>query len=215
MNAALIPVRSIGGAKNRLAGTLDENRRAALALAMLEDMVVALAGARSVDRTVVVSSDPTLLRHAAALGTETIDEGEARGLNGAVKMAWRKLQKERVENLLTIPGDVPLITPLEIDGVFSVDTGRYPVVLIPSLATTGTNGLLTHPPTIIEPMFEGSSLAAYRRACTDGGLEVLLLGLEGFAVDVDTPDDLALLASSSGRTADLVRSWQLTGEDRC
>jgi len=215
MHAALIPVRSIGGSKSRLAGILDESRRCALALAMLEDMIVALEEAASVDRTIVVSGDPTLLRHAAAVGAEIIDEGAARGLNAAVTMAARTLQKEGVGSLLTIPGDVPLITPVEIDGAFSVDAARYPVVLIPSIAATGTNGLLTNPPTVIEPMFEGGSLAAHRRACAEAGVAALLLGLEGFAIDVDTPDDLALLAASAGRTADLVRSWQLTGENRC
>ncbi len=216
MNAALIPVRSIGGSKSRLAGILDAERRRGLALAMLEDMTAALMAAQCLTRVAVVSSDADLIEHARRLGVETIDEGDPKGLNAAVAVAARTLEESGVSRLLTIPGDVPLITPFEIDGVFSVDPGRYPVVVVPSLSATGTNGLLTSPPTVIQPVFEGESLAAYRALCGQRRLEMLILGLEGFAIDVDTPADLHLLARAEGSSAELVRSWKLTGvNDRC
>ena len=118
MNAALIPVRSIAGAKRRLAGCLDDTRREMLALAMLEDMIAALQAATRLDRIVVVSSDADLLRHARRCGAETLEEGPARGLNGAVAFAAAELEKQGVRRLLTIPGDVPLLDPFEIDALF-------------------------------------------------------------------------------------------------
>jgi 2-phospho-L-lactate/phosphoenolpyruvate guanylyltransferase len=209
VNAALIPVRSIAGAKKRLAGCLDEARREELALAMLEDMLAALSAATRLDRIVVVSSDTGLLAHARRCGAEALDEGPARGLNGAVAWAAAELEGQGVTRLLVIPGDVPLLDPFEIDALFEIDAGRYPVVCVPSSSATGTNGLVTSPPTRIEFRFEGESLAAYRRECRDKSVEMLILALDGFAVDVDTPADLAALPNRGGyRTCELLEEWR-------
>lgn len=209
MNAALIPVRSIAGAKRRLAGCLDDAQREELALAMLEDMLAALAAATRLDRIVVVSSDADLLRHARRCGAETLEEGPARGLNGAVAFAAAELEKQGVRRLLTIPGDVPMLDPFEIDALFEVSAERYPVIAVPSSSATGTNALVTSPPTVIGFRFEGESLAAYRAECRLREVEMLILPLEGFAVDIDTPADLAALPQRSGyRTCELVAEWR-------
>jgi len=208
VNAALIPVRSIAGAKQRLAGWLDDARREALALAMLEDMIAALRASTRLDRIVVVSSDAALLGHARRCGAETLEEGPARGLNGAVRFAAAELERAGVTRLLTIPGDVPLLDPFEIDALFEVDGARYPVIAVPSSSTTGTNALVTSPPTVIDFRFEGESLAAYRTECRTRAVELLILALEGFAIDIDTPADLAGLPARSGyRTCELVAEW--------
>ncbi|RMF19889.1 MAG: hypothetical protein D6760_12580, partial [Deltaproteobacteria bacterium] len=95
-----------------------------------------------------------------------------------------------------IPGDVPLIEPGEVEELLATDPRQHPVVLVPSAAGTGTNALLASPPTIIRPCFEGHSLDAYRRACRAAGIESLVLPLAGFALDVDTIEDLECLARS-------------------
>lgn len=209
MNAALIPVRSIAGAKKRLAGFLEDSRREELALAMLEDMLAALSAATHLDRIVVVSSDADLLRHARRCGAETLEEGPARGLNGAVAFAATELEKQGVTRLLTIPGDVPLLDPFEIDALFEVDAARYPVIAVPSSSATGTNGLVTSPPTVVEFRFEGESLDAYRKECRSRSVEMLILCLDGFAIDLDTPADLEALPIRDGyRTCELVEEWR-------
>lgn len=209
VNAALVPVRSIAGAKKRLASCLDHAQRQALALAMLEDMLSALSASRYLDRIVVVSSDAELLAHAGRCGAETLEEGPPRGLNAAVTMAAARLEREGARRLLTIPGDVPMLDPEEIDVLLQTDEERYPVVLAPSASVTGTNGLLTSPPTVIDFCFEGESLDAYRRQCHSRDVDVLMLCLESFAIDVDTPADLAALPPRPGsRTFRLVAQWR-------
>ncbi|RMF20194.1 MAG: 2-phospho-L-lactate guanylyltransferase, partial [Deltaproteobacteria bacterium] len=163
---------------------------------MLSDMIAALGRCRALDRTVVVSADPTLLAEAERLGADTIDEGRPRGLNQAVEMAAGLLERRGVSRLLTIPGDVPLIEPGEVEALLATDPRRHPVVLVPSAAGTGTNALLASPPTIIRPCFEGHSLEAYQRTCRAAGIESLVLPLAGFALDVDTIEDLECLARS-------------------
>ncbi len=201
MNAALVPVRSITGAKKRLAKTLAAEARERLALTMLESMLAAIAQARTVDRVYVVSADRRLLEHANAHGAELIEEGRPQGLNAAVALAARKIESEGATRLLTIPGDVPLLEPTELDRLMATDPDRYPVVLVPSTSGTGTNALLTSPPTVLASRFEGLSLAAHRKACDEMDIPYLVMELPGFALDVDTADDLALLDRSTRNVA--------------
>jgi 2-phospho-L-lactate guanylyltransferase len=215
MNAALIPVRSIAGAKNRLAAALDATARRRLTLAMLADMVAAARSARSLHRTYVLSADAELLDHAAELGADVLREHAdatlgagpdpgapapwrraAGGLNAAVAWAARRLAASGVERLITIPGDVPLMSGADVDALFAASTPGS-VVLAPSASGTGTNALLTSPPDLIAPRFEGASLAAHRRACEATGVRCTTVCAPSFALDVDTLEDLHALASSS------------------
>jgi 2-phospho-L-lactate guanylyltransferase len=198
MNAALVPVRGLAGAKKRLASCLTLAQREGLALAMLTDMIVALRKADAVERIVVVSSDAQLLRHAHDAGAEVIPEDDPSGLNAAVAAAARRLETEGVARLLTIPGDVPLIDPVEVDRLFREHARRFPVVLVPSAAGTGTNGLLTSPPTAIEPHFEGASLEAHMAACREEGFEAYVAECPSFGLDIDTAEDLTRLAAADG-----------------
>ena len=102
-----------------------------------------------------------------------------------------------------------MLDPFEIDALFEVDAERYPVIAVPSSSATGTNALVTSPPTVIDFRFEGESLAAFRTECRTRGVELLFLALDGFAVDIDTPADLAALPSRGGyRTCELVEEWR-------
>lgn len=195
MHAALLPVRALSSAKGRLGGLLSAAEREALTRAMLADMIAALAASRAVERTYVVSADRAVLAEAAALGADALDEGAPRGLNAAVAYAAERLGRSGVTRLLVIPGDCPLIEPGEIDAVFALDPAEFPVVMVPSSSGAGTNALLLTPPDVLVPRFEGSSLDAHRKACRSLGLRFRVLPLESFALDVDTPEDLAALAA--------------------
>jgi 2-phospho-L-lactate guanylyltransferase len=232
MNAVLIPVRSMTGAKNRLAHDLDEAARTRLTLAMLADMITAARSAASVQRVYVVSADEELLDRARRLGAHALRErlddvlrtvsvsapAVRGGLNRAVFAAATSLAQAGIERLLTIPGDVPLIAAEEIDALFAA-SAFAPVVIVASGSGTGTNALLTSPPDVIVPQFEGESLVAHRRACGAAGLRHVEHSLAGFELDIDTMEDLRVLAAmTEGResvrvAADLTtpREPRLTG----
>ena len=193
MQVALLPVRALSNAKGRLGASLTPAQREALTREMLADMIGALALAGSIERTFVVSGDDRVLDEARRRGAEPLDEGAVRGLNPAVSAAAALLEARGVTRLLTIPGDVPLLDPLEVDRLLATDAQAYPVVLVPSASGTGTNALLTSPPTVIPPRFEGASLAAHVALCAERGVACRVMELSSFALDVDTPEDLAAL----------------------
>jgi 2-phospho-L-lactate guanylyltransferase len=195
MHVALVPVKSLTSAKGRLGASISAVEREALTRAMLADMAEALAAARCVDRTYVLSADAEVLRAAAELGAAPlVEEAGAGGLNRAVAAAAERLAAEGVSRLLIIPGDVPLIEAKEVEAAFSVDAGDWPVVLVPSGSATGTNALLLSPPNVIIPRFEGASLSAHSELCRQLGIPARTLELASFALDVDTPEDLEELS---------------------
>ena len=204
--AALVPVRELNGAKQRLAGELCLGERVELALSMMRDMLSALASVPALDRVVVVSSDREVHAEAERCGAESLHENIPLGLNGAVSWAATQLELSGIDTLLMIPGDVPLLDPAEVESLLIAACTRPSVVAVPSASGTGTNALVTSPPTVIEPAFEGHSLEAHREACRLRGIELQVVTLPGFALDVDTPTDLLALARSgsgkgSGRLA--------------
>lgn len=213
VNAAVIPVRSTTGAKQRLGQRLDPARREALALAMLDDMLAALVGSRALDLPAVVSSDPVLLERARSRDVLALDErqlqGRALGLNGAVAWAAEQLEQRGATRLLAIPGDVPLLRSREIDELLELDSPRRSVMLVRSGSPGGTNGLLLSPPTVMQPRFEGESLAAHENACQQAGLPCTVLTLSSFALDLDRPEDLETLldAAEDLQTTRLLRHW--------
>jgi 2-phospho-L-lactate/phosphoenolpyruvate guanylyltransferase len=86
---AVLPVKRFAAAKRRLAAGIDEARRQALVAAMLDDVLAALAAARSIERTIVVSDEPRAIEAAAAVDALVVadpggDEGKgASGTHGA------------------------------------------------------------------------------------------------------------------------------------
>ncbi len=59
MNAtAVLPVKRLDEAKQRLSAGIDESRRRELAAAMVADVLEAIGKARTIERVIVVSGDP-------------------------------------------------------------------------------------------------------------------------------------------------------------
>jgi 2-phospho-L-lactate guanylyltransferase len=132
------------------------------------------------------------------MGATPLREEHPAGLNAAVAWAAALLEQGHVRRLLTIPGDVPLLDTNEVERLLATDPERHPVVLVPSASGSGTNALLTSPPSVIPPCFEGQSLTAHMAACASKGIVPRILPLASFALDIDTPETLASLSRHAG-----------------
>jgi 2-phospho-L-lactate guanylyltransferase len=189
---AILPVKRFDAAKRRLATGLDDERRAALAAAMLGDVLEAIAAARTIERTIVVSGDPLAQELAAAAGAEVVPDP---GDEGHVQAAVAGIARAEVEGaglVVLLPGDCPLLEPRELDRLLTGVPDRY-VAIVPDRHGEGTNALVLSPPTAIEPAFGEGSRARHVAAAKEAGIPHAVEELPSLALDLDTPADLVAL----------------------
>lgn len=190
---ALVPVRSLSGAKSRLGEPLDPEERADLILALLRRSVEAALGAGRLAGALVVSMDPDAVAKARAMGATSIQQ-QAGGLNEA--LVEGRLAAGAATGLVVLPADLPGVTASEIDRL--VETAevslreipnRPVVVLVPDRHGSGTNALLLAPPDAIDFHFGEGSRAAHAAAAEAAG--ATYVELDGpLSFDLDTPEDL-------------------------
>lgn len=192
MRYALVPVKDLTQAKARLSSVLSPAERYALAAAMLDDVLVALRQASTLERIAMVTTDPSALALAAQWGFEVVDEGAGRGETGAVELATKVCQERGASSLAVIPGDIPLLTAADVDGLMQ-HGAQYDVVIAPSWDSRGTNAILLRPPDALQLRFGSWSFFPHVKQAKRRGLSYKVVRLPRVALDVDTPADLARL----------------------
>jgi 2-phospho-L-lactate guanylyltransferase len=190
---AIVPVKSLSRAKRRLAPYLDGPARRQLVLAMLEDVLGALAASGAVDRALVVSPDARVAELAAHNGAMTLLEERLEGLNAAVRKGLAQASAAAAEQALVLPADVPLATAEEIASLLAAPAPVPGIRLVPSADGTGTNALRLAPPHAIAPAFGRGSCARHVARTQAAGCALEVLRLPGLASDIDRPCDLARL----------------------
>ena len=206
---ALVPIKRFGAAKTRLAAMLGEEARSALARAMMEDVLEALSAAHGLDGILVVTSDSAARVLALANGCDIFDDPFEAGTNTAVVHGLRHLAGMGYAGALVVPGDIPFVTPREIETVLAA-MGWNPIVLVPARRDGGTNLLGLAGPTVIPPAFGPQSFARHIASARNAGIEPLTFDLEGAANDIDVPDDLdcrPVLDGSGRRTREILAEF--------
>lgn len=176
---AVVPVKALNRAKQRLAPVLDAAGRRRLACAMCDDVLATLAGVRGLDGIAVVTSEPDL----APVGMRRIEDLGG-GLNAALARASAILEREGATTLLTIAADVPLMECDEIEEVLAAGR-KSPIVIVPDRQGHGTNALLLSPPTRMAPAFGVASFARHTAMAQALGIEPVILRLSGLGFDID------------------------------
>jgi 2-phospho-L-lactate guanylyltransferase len=202
-----VPVKDLVNAKQRLIPFLSPSERGDLARAMVEDVLDALARAR-LGPVLVVTRDPAVETLAKRHGADTLGEEANRGHTEAVAHAQRAALARGARRFLTIPGDVPCVTPGELDELADGSFERPGVILVPSLSGFGTNAALLEPPDAMPLKFGEPSFDNHLVAARAAGLRPLVRRLPGLGLDIDAPEDLALLLERgpSTRSARLLAS---------
>jgi 2-phospho-L-lactate guanylyltransferase len=191
---AVVPVKELDRAKERLAPVLAPERRRALMLAMLEDVLTALAATQGVSGLAVVTVDAAARRLAERYGARIIETGARDGHSGAVAAAARLLAAEACPGMLTLPGDIPLVTPAEITQLLAAHCPAPAFTIVPSRDERGSNAIICSPPVAVPLRFGEDSFFPHLRAAEACGIRPTVLRLPGIALDVDTPEDLAAFA---------------------
>jgi 2-phospho-L-lactate guanylyltransferase len=209
---AAVPVKDLPGAKQRLAGLLGPEERATLVLAMLEDVLAALQRA-FLDGVYLVTRDPSVMELGRRYGARPAAEDANRGHTQAVAQAQALAREVGARRFLTIPGDVPAITPEEIATVIRALPEGRGAVFVPSVSGLGTNAALLAPPDAMPLRFGEPSFEDHLSAARARGLAPAVLRLSGVELDVDAPADLALLLERGPdtRSAALLRRLGVPG----
>jgi 2-phospho-L-lactate guanylyltransferase len=189
---AILPVKRFAAAKQRLAPGMGATHRAELASAMLEDVLDAIGAARSIERTIVVSSEPRAERVATACGAEPIADPDAGGHSGAALAGIERARQLGAECVVLLPIDCPLLAPRELERLLTGMPERY-VAVVPDRHGTGTNALALTPPDAIEPAFGEGSCARHVAAARAAGIPYGIEELPSLALDLDTPADVVAL----------------------
>jgi 2-phospho-L-lactate guanylyltransferase len=209
---AAVPVKDLVNAKQRLIPLLVPEERRALARAMLDDVLDSLRQA-PVDAVYVVTKDPDVAALARQHGFPCLVERANRGHTEAVALAQGVARAGGAGRFLTVPGDVPCITADEVRSLCSA-LGEGPgVVFVPSLSGFGTNAALLAPPGIMPLKFGEPSFSNHLEAARERGLAPAVLELPGIGLDIDAPEDLALLLErgSGTRSAGVLRELGVPG----
>jgi 2-phospho-L-lactate/phosphoenolpyruvate guanylyltransferase len=174
MPTAVVPMKSMDLAKSRLSAVLDPAGRRALAGQMLDHVL------------------ETLRR--AGISPVRIADGD-RDLNTDVAAAARLVQDEGAADLLLVMADLPYLATDDVAAL--LEAGRHSAVVIAEAKDGGTNALLLRPPTALEFTFATGQPSARRHAelARAAGIEPAIVRRPGLARDIDTPADLAALAS--------------------
>jgi 2-phospho-L-lactate guanylyltransferase len=196
--SVVIPVKETGGAKQRLLSVLPAARRQELALAMLEDVLAALTGVQGLGGVILVTVDPQAVALAHSYGAETIADGARDGHTGAVNAGARHLITHGRDTMLTLPGDVPLVTTTEIQQLIAAHGPAPAFTIAAAHDELGSNAILMSPPDAVPLRFGEDSFFPHLAAARAAGIEPCVLRLPGLAFDIDNPRDLhhfALLGS--------------------
>jgi len=187
---ACVPVKGFTGAKSRTGSILTPEQREVLAATMLEDVLSALAGAPRLAGILVNTVDPVAGALAAWYGARVVTEGALDGHTGAVNGMARVLAAEGRGALLTVPGDIPLVTSAEIDAVVSSCLVAPSFTIVPAHDELGSNAVLCAPPFSVPLRFGDDSYFPHLMAARAQGIEPTVVRLPGIGLDIDHPADL-------------------------
>lgn len=189
---AILPVKRLDAAKQRLAAGLDAERRRQVAGAMVADVLEAIGEARGIDRLVVVSGDPVAQELANEAGAEVVPDPEDTGHVEAALAGIARAEVEGADRVVLLAGDCPLLDPRELDRLLTGIPERY-VGIVPDRHGTGTNALLLSPPSAITPSFGEGSKERHVNAAREAGIPFGVEELPSMELDLDTPADVIAL----------------------
>jgi 2-phospho-L-lactate/phosphoenolpyruvate guanylyltransferase len=201
---AILPIKSFGDAKQRLAHEISASARRVLAEAMFSDVLVALRRTPSIRDILVVTADHGAQRIAGGYGAAVVGD-EDQGHNVAAGNGVRAALTAGADRALLVPGDCPLLDPGELDRLITRPVSGRSVLIVPDRHGTGTNALLLTPPDVLAPAFGSGSCRRHVHNARALGAVAEVVQVDSLALDVDTPEDLAAvqatLATSHGGAA--------------
>ncbi len=190
---AIVPVKPLRHGKSRLAEVLSQDERADLNQRLLVHTLDTLGNIPEIDQVLVVSRDPAALALARDHGARTVQENGSNELNLALTRATVVARSYITGSVLILPADLPLLTPEDVRSMLDKASNPPVVVVTPDRHRLGTNALLVSPVGLIEYEFGPGSFQRHCQRALEKGARLEICELPSLALDVDMPEDLAMI----------------------
>ena len=189
---AVVPIKELDGAKQRLAPLLTPAQRRTLIEVMMSEVLEAVTTTNSLAGVMVVTLDPHATALATRLGARIVTDGARDGHTGSVTAGLRLLTKEGRAGMLTLPADIPAVTSQEINLVVGAHLpGRPSFTISPAHDHLGSNTVICSPPDAVPLRFGDNSYYPHLDAARRCNIEPTVIHQPGIAMDIDHPVDLA------------------------
>ncbi len=197
---AVIPVKQISQAKQRLSKILSSEERRDFFSAMLEDVLSMMVKIDFFEKIILATNCPHAISIAGRLGINHFESGPDDGLNQAAGETVNHLLENGISDMFLIPGDIPLITEEEINNVLRAHPSAPSLTIIPSRDKLGSNCILLSPPSRMPLKFGPDSYFRHLEIAQTNGLKINPMVFPGFGLDIDEPKDLFELLKAEGNT---------------
>jgi len=197
---AVIPVKQISQAKQRLSKILSSEERRDFFSAMLEDVLSMMVKIDFFEKIILATNCPHAISIAGRHGITHFETGPDDGLNQAAGETVNHLLENGISDMFLIPADIPLITEEEINSAIKAHPSAPSLTIIPSRDKLGSNCLLLSPPSRMPLKFGPDSYFRHLEIAKSNGLKINPMELPGFGLDIDEPKDLFQLLKAEGKT---------------
>ncbi|MGE3745412.1 MAG: 2-phospho-L-lactate guanylyltransferase [Sphingomonadaceae bacterium] len=182
---AVVPIKTVGERKSRLAAQLSVYDRAAISERMFHHVVDVLKRHSGIKRIIVLSKE-----RPRNWEGEWVADADS-GLNAELESARAAVGGD----VVVLHADLPLLTAEDVSALLEA-AEEHVIAIAPDRHGTGTNGLAVKAGTAIEYRFGPDSFRRHHEQAPIGAV----VRLNGFGFDLDTPEDLSLLMASGWRT---------------
>jgi 2-phospho-L-lactate guanylyltransferase len=193
---AILPVKRFELAKTRLSEQLQPQQRRTLAQAMVSDVLDALLASEWLEAVLVVTNEASVAELARERGAQVLADPAESGQSAAALIGVAHALAAGYERVLLVPGDCPALDTGALRTLLERPLQPPAVTIVSDRAGSGTNALLLAPPDAIEPGFGPDSFARHRDRSEQAQANWHSEPLAALLLDIDTPEDLALLRSS-------------------
>ena len=209
---AVLPVKDLVNAKQRLSPVLDGKERYELFTAMLEDVLSTLEQVEGLSQLVVVTRDTEVRSLSVRFGADILLEPANLGQTEAVNFAVSNLIQTGTTSVLIVPADIPLVRPAELEDLLRAHGCAPAVTIAPARDELGSNAMLCSPADALELRFGDNSFYPHLERARQAGIEPTIVKRPGLGLDVDVPDDLVELCRrpSETKTSEYLRKSGIT-----
>lgn len=185
---ALVPIKSFGDAKKRLAEAVDARTRHLLVRTMAEDVIAQLKKVPGLAGILIATRSDEVRGFAKAQQVECWEEPRDADLSAALNAAARHLASAlAADTVMILPCDVPLVESRLLSEALS---RHQALTLASDDGGEGTNLLIASPPNLIEFCYDGHGFEVHRGRGLALGVDVQIIEDDTIQLDVDTPRDL-------------------------